>query len=165
MRAYTTIGDIFRVQLENSDVRFFQYIAKDSSNLNADVIRVFKHHYCIEDDPLIETVLKDSIDFHAHTIVRNGIKLGLWEKYGSHGVSEDVCCNVIFRDSLDYGKHPKQHYVSKQWVVWKINGPRVFVGELPPEYYSADVGMVCAPDNIVKRLILGKFHHVYYPSY
>lgn len=41
-RIVTKIGDIFSVTLDNGNLRFFQYIANDSSCLGGSVIRVFK---------------------------------------------------------------------------------------------------------------------------
>lgn len=76
MRAYTKIGDIYRVQLENGVVRYVHYIAKDSSELHSDVIRIYKHHYHMDDSPTIDYILSDKIECHMHTFVRYGVKWG-----------------------------------------------------------------------------------------
>ena len=161
MRGAKKIGDIFRVPLGDGRIRFFQFIAKDESNLNADVICVYKRHYNAIDKPLIEEIVNDSIDFYAYTLINLGVKSSIWGKYGSCPINTDRVSSIVFRDSLDYGHYPGRHFVSNKWVVWRINGPRVFVGKLPKEYHNAYIGMVCAPENIVQWLITDKFHHKY----
>ena len=161
----TKIGDIFRVPLGDGRIRFFQFIAKDESNLNADVICVYKRHYNAIDKPLIDEIVNDSIDFYAYTLINLGVKSSIWGKYGSCPINTDRVSSIVFRDSLDYGKYPKQTIVSKQWVVWRINGPRLFVGELPKQYYSSDVGGVYAPEHIIYRLKTGEMPDKYYPLY
>ena len=165
MRAYTKVGDIFRVPLENGIVRYVHYIAKDSSELHSDVLRIYKHQYHMDDRPAIDSILRDKIECHLHTFVRYGVKWGLWYKYGSSIINDREISSIVFRESLDYGKYPKQTIVSKQWVVWRINGPRLFVGELPKQYYSSDVGGVYAPEHIIYRLKTGEMPDKYYPLY
>lgn len=76
-RIVTKIGDIFSVTLDNGNLRFFQYIANDSSCLGASVIRVFKKEYPKGYELNPEEVVSDEVDFYAHTILRMGSALAL----------------------------------------------------------------------------------------
>ena len=41
-RIVTKIGDIFQIKVDDIHAKYFQYIANDKTELNSDVIRVFK---------------------------------------------------------------------------------------------------------------------------
>ena len=76
-RIVTKIGDIFSVTLDNGNLRFFQYIANDWTDLNSSVIRVFKKEYPKGYELNPEEVVSDDVDFYAHTILRMGSALAL----------------------------------------------------------------------------------------
>lgn len=156
MSIYTKIGDIYRVHLENSVVRFMHSIAKDDSELHSDVLRIFRRHYGPDENPSIDTILNDEVECYMHTYARYGLKWNIWEKYGYRLVDKEQLGPIWFRASQDVGKYPLQQIVSKNWVVWSINGPRVYVGKLPEEFHSADLGGVYAPEHIVYRLKTGE---------
>lgn len=163
MRYTIKKGDIYRVVLEDNTVRFFQYLGKDISALNGDVIRIFKHHY---DNNIVintEEIVSDSVEGYMHTSVIVGLNQGLWQKYSSS--SNLGSKDVLFRTSQDSGLYPFQHIVSHKWVVWKMNEERIFVGSLPSEYQGADLGGVYAPIHVVYRLATGKMPDKYYPDY
>ncbi len=64
-RIVTKIGDIFSVTLDNGNLRFFQYIANDWTDLNSSVIRVFKKEYPRGYELNPEEVVSDDVDFYA----------------------------------------------------------------------------------------------------
>ena len=64
-RIVTKIGDIFSVTLDNGNLRFFQYVANDLTNLNSSVIRVFKKEYPKGYELNPEEVVSDDVDFYA----------------------------------------------------------------------------------------------------
>ena len=75
----TTIGDIFAVKIDNHHQRFFQYIVSDMTMLNSSVIRVFKKEYLVTDVIDWNEVVRDEVDFYAHTILRVGLDYDLWD--------------------------------------------------------------------------------------
>ena len=164
MRTNCRLGDIYRVPIENDSVRFFHFIAKDSTDLNSDVIRIFKRHYHSDDSPSINDILNDEVECHMHTFLRLGIKMGLWEKYSFHAIATEEIIDIAFRESCDFGNYPGQKIVSKNWEIWHINKPRIKVGELPVAYQKADIGLVFSPHSVMKRLN-GKELYVLYPTY
>ena len=163
MRHIIKEGNIYKVLLKNKEVRYFQFIGKDISELNSDVIRIFKRHYQNEETLNPETIVNDEIECYMHTSIRAGLKLGLWEKVAF--VMNTGMKDVVFRESNDCGEHPFQQIVSHDWVIWRMNGERINVGELPPKYYHANIGGVYAPIHVVFRLETGNIPDRYYPLY
>lgn len=72
-RIVTKIGDVFCAEIDNRIKRYFQYIVNDMEQLNSSVIRVFKTHYPMEHKPVCDEVVKDEVEFYAHTVLRAGI--------------------------------------------------------------------------------------------
>jgi len=79
-RKNTNIGDVFIVELDNDKKKYFQLIAFDSTQLNSDVIRVFKEEYPSEGEIDLIKIVNSQIDFYAHCVTKFGLKMGLWEK-------------------------------------------------------------------------------------
>lgn len=163
MKIVVKTGDIYIVRLEDSRLRLFQFIGKDSTDLGGDVIRIFKTSYQSLDSVCLDSIVHDDVECYMHTSVIAGIKLGIWEKYAQSPIVGST--EIFFRSSQDYGMYPKQHIVSHNWVVWKMNGPRVFLGDLPEEYYNIDIGGVYAPSHVLFRLTTGSVPDKYYPDY
>ncbi len=163
MRHIVKPGNIYKVVLENGVVRFFQFIGKDRTELNSDVIKIFARHYNSSDNPNVETILHDDTECYMHTIVKVGIKLGYWEKFCS--AKAIIEAPIFFRTSQDVGLFPKQHFISHRWVVWEMNGEWCEVGDLPVSHYKTDLGTVFAPFGVIYRLQTGENPIRYYPSY
>ena len=159
-RTYVKIGDIFSVAFDEKHQKIFQYIADDLTQLNSSVIRVFRNIYSKEEVLDWNELVKNDVEFYTHAFVRNGIKLGYWQKVGRS--SEIGTCDVFFRNSSDYG-NPKIE-ISENWYVWKINQPTVRVGKLEGEYQKAEIGVVISPDSIVHRMKTGKYDF-FFPSF
>jgi hypothetical protein len=154
------IGDLFEVQLDPSSVRFFQYIVDDATQLNSDVVRVFRKTYSADEPLDAPRVAAGEVDFYAHIFLRNGLKRGFWRKVGH--AQPPVVVDALFRDSEDYG-NPKIK-ISKSWYVWKANCPFKDVGELTPKYQGAEIGVVVPPDSLIYRMRNGSYDFVY-PGY
>lgn len=162
MRVYTTIGDIFRVNIGIYSY-FFQFIARDRTGLGTDVIRVFRDKYGERDNPTISDIITGDVDFYSHTFVSLGVKRGLWEKYG-----HDKRCgtmNILFRCSLTSKSDKEGYFISTNWIVWKLNGELLYPGILPEEYYNSFDGTTFQPERIVYRIEHGKYPYKYYPVY
>ena len=163
MRAFTKVGDIFEISLQNGKSRYFQYIAKDRTNLNADVIRVFRRSYVEIDSPQIDTIILDEIEYYLHTSVSAGVKIGVWKRFGSSQKLGNL--DISFRISLDSFESELNKAASKKWVVWQLNKERCFVGRLPGSYHDAGIGMVYSPITIYNWLQTGKYPYENYPTF
>lgn len=157
----TKIGDVFAVQVGNGLKKYFQYIANDRSQLNAEVIRVFVKSYPVEAEPDLLTVVVDEVEFHAHVMIVLGIKMGLWVKAGHTTKIADG--DVLFRttDEIGFGPGSVPVNVSDDWWTWRINEKPRRVGRLEGEDRKAEIGMVISPVHIVDRMKTGKYHFVY----
>ena len=134
------IGDGFCAQLEIGK-RYLQYVANDQTQLNSDVIRVFRTHYPIDANPDLKNVVKDKVDFYAHVFLGFARKLKCWDRVGN--VTDVGRVEALFRDSPDYGN--PQIQVSHNWWVCRINEPQTPVGELRGANRQAEIGIVISP--------------------
>ncbi len=158
-RTNTKIGDIFSVNIDGSNKKYFQYIVNDLTQLNSDVIRTFKKVYSINANPSLSEIVNGEVEFYAHCITKLGLKMGYWEKIGNTanlGEFDDI----LFRTSED----DPQTKISLNWWVWKINEEQRRVGKLERRYQKAEVGSVIPPDSLVHRMQTGKYDFVY-PDY
>ena len=150
-RIVTKIGDIFCVKLDDGRQRFFQYIANDMTNLNSSVIRVFKRAYPYDYILNAEEVVKDDVDFYAHTVLRIGIAEGYWQKIGKHSDVGDVE-HIYFRT---YIYNAVQHK-DRIWKMWQINNEWETIGKLTKYYkIKSDLGYVFPYIDIVERIKTG----------
>lgn len=159
-RIVTKIGDIFCVEIDNQCKRFFQYIVNDMEMLNSSVIRAFKTHYPMDYNPVMEEIIRDEVEFFAHTILRFGIVYNAWYKVSKHPEIGNYD-HVWFRTSRDYGDKVE---ISERWDVWHINEPFIYVGRLTEEYQHAERGEVIPYTEIVTRLTSG-FYAYKYPGF
>lgn len=161
-RTNTKIGDVFSVQIDKENKKYFQLIAFDLTQLNSDVIRVFTHTYANDETPTLKEIIKSDVDFYAHCVTKIGIKLGFWLNIGNDSEPCDLC-NILFRDTNDAGSRPgEQVKISSGWYVWKIGDLNFTrVGKLEGENKKAEIGLVITPDSIVHRIKTGKYDFEY----
>jgi hypothetical protein len=160
MRKRLEVGDVFEVKVDASAVKYFQYIADDSEQLDSYVIRAFDKTYSSEGPIDCSRIVQGEVQFYAHVFLKVGIKLGTWRKVGHAPPPETV--DVFFRCSRDYGNPDIK--ISKRWYVWQVNHPEKDVGELPPQFESAEIGVVVSPGSIEYRMIHGEYDF-FYPSF
>jgi hypothetical protein len=153
------VGDVFEVSLGASLVGFFQYVARDSSQLHSHVVRVFKGRFAQGEIQDVSDVVRGDIDFHAHVFLSLGAKRNFWRKVGRAGVEGSV--DVIFRNSSDYGR--STHKTSDKWFVWRIDGPFTQIGALSGPYRNAEIGIVVPPESLAYRMNHGVYDF-YYPE-
>ena len=141
-RIITRIGDIFCIEIDNEYKCYFQYIAKDMSQLNSSVIRVFKRHYPMDYEYDEQEVLNDEVNFYAHTILRIGIDNGTWYKVGKSKELGDLT-KILFKFSSDLGGGGGVKRKSYHWYVWKLNEEYIHIGELTDDFKNkSDFGLV-----------------------
>lgn len=120
----TKIGDVFEVIISETEKRYMQYVISDMTNLNSDVIRVFKKKYSISENPAIDDIVEDKVLFYAHCDSKHGIRLGYWTLYGNTekvGNTDDI----LFRISGVFGD-----VVSYSWYIWRVNQNHQYIGKL-----------------------------------
>lgn len=152
-----TVGDVFEVRLDTSNVGFFQYVARDSSQLNSHIVRVFKQKHRDDELPDLSQIVGGEIDFHAHVFLSVGVKQKFWRKMAGGDVIGGL--DVLFRDSNDYGKSKRK--TSNDWYVWSVDSPYQQVGALRGAYRNAEVGVVVPPDSLVYRMKNGSYDFFY----
>lgn len=165
-RIITKIGDVFSVKTDDRNVKYFQLIAFDLTQLNSDVIRVFKKEYPVDASPNLLEIINGEVEFYAHCVTKLGVKMEVWEKKGNVQEIGDLT-GILFRDTNDYGQMMGEEpvKVSSDWFVWRIND-RDFteVGKLEGEHREAEIGIVINPYEIAERMKTGKYSFVY-PSF
>lgn len=166
-RIVIKVGDIFCVTIDDESKCYFQYIANDTSQLNSTVIRVFMTHYSLNEEPKIEDIVNDKVDFYAHTILRIGIEDNVWHKIGNIKDLSSIDFDEILFASAEYLIHREEEGELRSikvnpienWNVWKINQDRVFVGELSDTLLKkVEVGSSV----ISYRCILDRIKYGYY---
>ena len=162
MKSNTKIGDVFSVKVDGNKLKYFQYITSDLTQLNSDVIRVFKEIYPANNNPDLERIINGQVEFYAHCVTKWGIKRGLWEKVGNNTDVGDTD-HILFRDSGDYGIPETK--VSYDWWIWKINEEQKRVGRLIGENQKAEIGIVVNPESIVYRMRTGEYDFKAYPGF
>ena len=151
-RIVTRLGDIFEVLLDNNLKAYFQYIMRDMTELNGDVIRVFQTRYSQEEDVVLEKILDDSVDFYVHTSVLPGAKQGLWHKVGNVKVPIDIE-RPCFRGTDDDYASKK---ISKDWYIWRANdNETTYIGKFTEKYKHCDKGGIYPPFAIKDRIQSG----------
>lgn len=154
------VGDVFEAGIDHSAARFFQYVADDVTQLNSQVVRVFRETYDVKDSPDVPNVVAGKVDFHAHVFLRIGLRQGFWRKVGHAPPPSNL--DVLFRGTNDSGK--PEIKISHNWHVWRVNEPFEKVGDLPPHCQGAEIGVVVPPDSLVYRMLHGRYDFVY-PDY
>jgi len=160
-RVTIKFGDIFVVKMEDCQ-KYFQYVADDMTMLNSSVIRAFREKYPLERTPDFEGVINGEVEFYAHTSLKLGVKMGLWEKVGNNPDTGSTS-QILFRDTKDYGivRGEKPVEISSKWQVWKINEEFRYVGKLQGENRNAEIGIVKSPAGIVHRMKTGEYFGSY----
>jgi hypothetical protein len=147
--------DIFAIKIDDKSQKFMQYVMSDLTQLNSDVIRVFKGDYPQDSTPDISEITKSDVEFYAHCVLKFGLKLGYWIKFG-HSIDVGKL-NILFRSSADDPRVP----VSYDWWIWNVNSPQKHVGRLIGENKNADIGSVIPPQSLLYRMKHRKYDFVY----
>jgi hypothetical protein len=159
-RHNTRIGEVFCVKIDDNTKKYFQLIAFDLTQLNSDVVRVFKEQYPLHSPVDLSSVIGGEVDFYAHCITKIGVKFGYWQ---SVGIVKNVGSlnNNLFRSIGDVGK---QVEVSSNWWIWRMNEPQVHVGKLTGDLRRAEIGSIVPPDSLTHRIRTG-YYDFKYPAY
>ncbi len=110
-------GDIFYVTIKGKYRRYFQYIVRDRNCFNADLIRVFKRQYDVDETPEEEAIVNDEVAFYTHTFIGNGVKLGYWDRYGKKQLPENLHLQGVL-----FGYFTERTPLGS-WAIYSANGP------------------------------------------
>ena len=146
----TKIGDVFEVPISPSQKRYIQYVVSDLTQLNSDVLRIFKHVYQINETPTLEEIVKDDIDYYTHGDSRFGLKMNAWTLYGNINDVGDYS-NVWFKSKRDYTDEKNED----DWHVWKISGEHKHADLRETKELKAYLGLVNPYTSILYRLKTG----------
>ena len=149
----TRIGDVFSVALSPQGKKYFQFVANDPTQLNSDVIRAFATVYLAGSHAPLEAIVAGEIQFHAHVVIKWGLKMELWSRVGNTPIIGQL--DVLFRGSHNSTKSAINN--SNDWYVWRIGGPMRDVGTLEGDNRRAEFGLVMSPENIVNRMRTGRY--------
>jgi hypothetical protein len=157
-RTNTKIGDVFSVKIDENNMKYFQLVAFDLTQLNSDVIKAFKKLYPLNTEPDLSEIVSGDVEFYAHGVTKLGLKMNFWECVGNISDIGDIT-NILFRDANDYGSKPgEQIKVSHKWHIWRINDKNFTnVGTLEGENRKAYVGLVINPLGIIELLKGNKY--------
>lgn len=162
-RIVTKIGDVFCIDVDGIK-RFFQYISNDLSCMNSSVIRVFKTKYPIDYVPIIENIVCDKVEFHAHTILRTGIEMGICYKVGKsqYFLSSNREENIPFISVLDRPEYYKQFTDCTigdcDIRIWNLNEPIETFSTIPKDIKERlEIGDVIPMPWIFERLKRGYY--------
>ncbi len=150
-------GDLFEVRL-TSHYWYFQLVDYDMTQLNSDVIAVFKGEYTRPQETT--KIITQDVDFFTHTTVRAGVP-EFWRKVGTAQPVDTS--SAIFR-GVDYKKDGRQPSAGKsnQWVIWTIGNDWQYVGKEEKVPLNAELGPVFNPGAIYKKITEGKYGQIYY---
>ena len=146
----TKVGDVFEVKISDREKRYMQYVVSDLTQLNSDVLRIFKHVYQINETPTLEKIVKDDIDYYTHGDSKFGIKMEAWTLYGNISDVGDYS-NVWFKGKRDYTDVKN----SNDWYVWKIGGDHISVNFEKTKELKAHLGLVNPYKSILYRIKTG----------
>lgn len=128
----------------------------DSSQLGAWTVRVFKTDYSIDDQPSIDVILDDRIDFYMNTRdLGRGILYSLWARYGKSDNLGDLS-QVVFRtfDRAIPGVH------RQRWRVWRASQIDKYYRVLPRRFIKVDYGAMVPPFSVIRRIVTGRWYPV-----
>ena len=114
--------------------------------------------------PVIEEIVKDEVEFYAHTILKFGIVFNVWYKVGTSKNIGEGYKDALFGDADEYMCLSPHETIKvnpiENWTVWRINEPPILHGRLKKEYMDKlNRGGVISYVDIINRLECGYFKY------
>ncbi len=154
-------GNIYRIPISKDEVCFMQYLTDDRHQMGGVVIRVFWKRYKAADKPSVEEIVAGPVDFYSHVMIKRGIWLGYWEKYG-HSDDLGDWSDVYFTTYMEnrFNRISKQLEFVPYWRVWRVDSSEqeawIEHDELPKRCIDAYEGGICPPSWVFKGIITGR---------
>lgn len=156
-RIVNKVGYVYCAEIDDLYKVYFQYIAKDSTQLYSEVLRFFATKYPINEMPSIDSIVNDKVSFYTHTYeLTEGIKEGLWHKVGKHEELGDIE-HICFRCCQDFSHNIETP--DYQWFMWEINKKEfIDIGpQLTNDQANIDIGSVYPADYILEKVKTGRY--------
>jgi hypothetical protein len=154
------LGDLYTFKC-NEGVGYLQYLGKDSSQLFADIVRVFKGVY-LDSMPMTLSALETAgIDYYALTLLAVGLKMKWCSIYSREKPIE--LPDIFFRSTPDYGCNAGEEPIRKtdRWNVWRPNQAKLKVNGLKGDHTKAYIGVISPISCFIERSNTGNFPGVY----
>jgi|GEM_PF-1906889 len=164
-RHRSSVGDIFAVNCESGDKRYLQFIGRDKTffGFGGDVVRVFKKAYGSDENPDLNEIAGDDVDFYAHLHhVTVGLKQGLWVRVGNLKSEMGNLKPIFYQAPADsitrrIVESVSSKKPSSEWTLWQMDGES-WEGTVEDIFkHSADKGGVMPPQWIYDRIKFGKY--------
>jgi hypothetical protein len=155
-RQMARVGDVFEVRADQATVGVLHYVAKDSTQLHAHVVRAYNCTDIPPDRAELERMVARPPAFVAHVAIQVGVKHGVLILAGRIPPPEH--CYTWFRQANDYGN---QSATSTNWSVWQVGKPMKRVSRLSDEQRKYEIGMVVNPYDVLHRLRSGDYEFFY----
>jgi hypothetical protein len=146
----TKVGDVFEVPISPTEKRYMQYVVSDLTQLNSDVLRIFKRVYPIDEKPDIEQIVNGEVDYYTHGDSRYGVRMDAWTLYGNTNNVGNYS-NVWFKCKRDYTDKKR----NDDWYVWKIGGDHIWMDIKEIKKLGAHLGLVNPYMSILHRIKTG----------
>lgn len=156
------IGDIFFIQVDMYNKRYFQYVYTDLSQRKSKIIRAFKSLYPMEAYPSADTIVSDEVAFYAHTNVTEGLNLEVWHKYDNSKIVDLEALQKITYFEYNRCMPPSSlsehdgNSINYNWKLWRVNGDIyniLDIGNYPK--CNLEIGSIMTVGQIKFRLING----------
>ena len=151
-------GSIF-CTVRNNQKRFFQYVGSDLSQLNSDVIGIFRRNYTHNEFPNVARFLDDTYEYVLHTTISLGKRMCGWEYLGETSEPHKID-DVLF---VTQHSHPLFYRVGEPidggWRIWKMNEDAAVISYHPNGKLTN--GMVFPPYSIEELLFDTGFDEFY----
>lgn len=142
-------GDIYKVELKENKVKYFQFLSKDKLRFNSDIIIIYRDVYDTKEDvDFRELTNKNNINFIAHTSILTGLRLKEWIKVCNYKLPDKL--NPKFRAAKNFKEGLKS---SDEWYKWSPQDLKYeYVSSSRNKLNNSYVGIVFSPYQIVKLM-------------
>lgn len=157
-------GDVFSADLGDGRMRYLQYVMLDPSEMNSEVIRVFKYESTSGTKPDLETMVQSEVDFYAHVVVKWGVQMGFWEKIGNVPIEKDFEPPYFRSVPLTLRNMEGNKIIfckTNDWQAWQAGQEfedRKPIGYLNEETGKYHRGDIIPPAQIVERMKTGLYN-------
>lgn len=145
------VGSVYVVRDKGGSIGLLHYVSADAATPGSSVVSVRSVTSQSDDLADLSGALQLPILFYAHVFLRAGEVLSVWENVG-HSLPKSV--PDILWCSVEAAELRKP--TSNKWCVWWTGESR-----RPPKNFeelaTAEFGYVMAPDQIVSRILTGKY--------
>ncbi len=142
------VGDVYSIELLDGRWMYFQFIGKDSSCLDGNVIVAFKHTTAQLKSPAIDLLKSSGIYFIAQCYVRSGLQAGLFVFV----VNESLALSpegLHFRNWISPKGSLDMPEWCEAWEIWEYCSSKHIASSDDPKLLASAPGIVFDPASIL----------------